>query len=254
MTTQPPNVRHSKVRSLNLLDREVPEPAQPARASASIVRDALPIIIDIVAWAVSIIVALVLRQDFAVSQIVGWSTVMLIGVVTVLQIGLGGWLRLYSRRYVLGSLEEARMLALTTFLTAFAAGLIVFVIGQYAGVPRSTIPIAAPISLLLMAAARYALRLSDEAVGRPRATSTAIVYGAGSIGTSLVRRLLTDARSPYIPVALLDDDPRKRQLRIRSVDVEGTLADLPEIAARTGAQVVVVAIARADSRLMQRVS
>jgi dTDP-glucose 4,6-dehydratase len=242
------------VRAHQFLDQIPYRKALSAHISARNARDALPIVIDIVSWALSILTALVLRQDFAVSQIVGWSTVLLIGVVAALQISLGAWLRLYSRRYVLGSLEEARMLALTTFLSALVAALLVFVWGQWAGVPRSTIPIAAPVSLLLMAAARYALRVSDEAVGRPRPTATAIIYGAGNIGTSLVRRLLTDARSPYIPVALLDDDARKRQLRVRNVDVEGTLADLPAVVARTGAQVLVVAIARADAGVMRRVS
>ena len=100
MTTQPPNARPPKTRSLNLLDRVLPNSAPPG-GSVSVVRDALPVIIDIVAWAMAIVVALVLRQDFALSQIAGWSTVLLIGMATILQIGLGGWLRLYSRRYVL---------------------------------------------------------------------------------------------------------------------------------------------------------
>ena len=65
--------------------------------------------------------------------------------------------------------------------------------------------------------------------------------------------MTTDAEAIYRPVGLLDDDLLKKNAQVRSARVLGTLADLPEVVEATGAEVLVVAIARADSELMRRV-
>lgn len=80
------------------------------------------------------------------------------------------------------------------------------------------------------------------------------MFGAGYMGDSIVRRMQTDTRSPYRPVGLLDDDPRKRHVRIGSIDVLGCLEDLPAVVARTEAEVLVVAVADANGELLRRVA
>ena len=50
----------------------------------------------------------------------------------------------------------------------------------------------------------------------------------------------------YRPVAILDDDPAKRRLRIQGIPVLGDRTELARVAAKTGATVLVIAIARAS--------
>jgi len=211
-------------------------------------------VLDSLAWAVALLIAQILRYEFAVRMVNPWSTTLFIGLAVVGQLIVGLLMWLYRGRYSYGSFEEVRALTLTTSgvaLVLFAIGLVV---GPTVGVPRGTVPLALPMALLAMFAVRYIARLVRDYRSQPTDAQPALVYGAGYTGNSLIRRMLTDARSPYFPVGALDDDPRKRHVRIRSVDVLGCLDDLPRAVADTGATVLVVAIANADARLMARVA
>ena len=66
--------------------------------------------------------------------------------------------------------------------------------------------------------------------------------------------MLTDPAGRYQPVALLDDDVHKRNLRIQGVRVEGRLDDLPSVASRLNASTVLMAIPTADGGLVRRMA
>ncbi len=59
----------------------------------------------------------------------------------------------------------------------------------------------------------------------------------------LIYRLATQPDAAYQPVAILDDDPAKRRLRIHGVPVLGGRGQMAEVAASTGARMLVIAIA-----------
>ena len=74
-----------------------------------------------------------------------------------------------------------------------------------------------------MAGVRYGWRLVLERSMRPRGDGArrVLVFGAGEGGMQTITAMLRNPRSPYLPVALLDDDPAKRNLRIMGVRVVG---------------------------------
>lgn len=214
----------------------------------------LQFLLDAGVWTLAILVAQVLRYEFDASLISPVPTTVLIGLTIVAQLVLGMWMRVYGGRYTYGSFEEVRALTLGTTGVAILMFVPVLAFGNAVGIPRGTIPLALPMALVAMFAIRYVARLIREARMTATDAEPAIVFGAGYMGDTLIRRMLTDFRSPYYPVALLDDSPRKRHARIRSVDVLGCLDDLPKVVEATGAQALIVAIAKADSRLMTRVA
>src|SRR6266851_2438043 len=77
-----------------------------------------------------------------------------------------------------------------------------------------------------------------------------IVFGAGDAGTPLIHRLATRSGAAYRTVAILDDDPAKRRLRIDGVPVLGGRGQMTEVAANTGARVLVIAIAGRSGRVI----
>jgi FlaA1/EpsC-like NDP-sugar epimerase len=88
----------------------------------------------------------------------------------------------------------------------------------------------------------------------PAAAPTAvkiIVFGAGDAGTQLVHRLVRQPGAEYRPVAILDDDPCKRRLRIAGVPVAGDRSAMAAVAAETGARLLVIAIARASGSVIR---
>ena len=104
------------------------------------------------------------------------------------------------------------------------------------------------IALPTIAVARYVLYAARQR-RRKRTTSAGvkvIVFGAGDAGTMLITRLLDEPGAAYRPVALLDDDPDKRRLRVHGIPVRGDRTRMAEVAAATGATVLVIAIAKAS--------
>lgn len=211
-------------------------------------------LLDIAAWAVSILAALVLRFEFNIARIQWTNTLILIGVVALLQL-IAGWIFwLYRNRYQVGSFDEVRALVVAITAVAAAAWVFAYVVGYGAGIPRSTMIIAAPISFSLMGALRYLSRLLAERQLKPGANAErTLLYGAGYLGTQTARRLLTDSRADFLPVGFLDDSPQKRNHEVRGVRVLGGLDELPSAAKRTGATTLIVCIGDANASLMWRI-
>jgi FlaA1/EpsC-like NDP-sugar epimerase len=103
-------------------------------------------------------------------------------------------------------------------------------------------------------AVRSIWRLYREKRRRPHEAQPIVMIGAGDGSYQISRALLTDMMSAYVPVALLDDDPQKRNLRFGGVRVEGRLDDLGAVAERFHARHVLMAIPSADSRLIARMA
>jgi len=70
----------------------------------------------------------------------------------------------------------------------------------------------------------------------------------GSFG--VVNAMLRSPTSPFVPVALLDDDPRKSRLRIAGVAVRGTRRVLADVVRTERASTVLIAIPSAEGTAM----
>ncbi|MDR1768097.1 MAG: polysaccharide biosynthesis protein [Propionibacteriaceae bacterium] len=231
-----------------------PHPTTKSRRTLAF-RAVRQFVFDWLAWGVAAIAAATLRYEFDVERITWWSMLLLIGVLGLLQLACAAPPRLYRHRYHYGSFEEVLAVVLAAAAAGSLAEVVVLFVYAHSGIPRTVVIIAYPIALVLMLGVRYVSRLIVEATARKQADSKpAIVFGAGYVGSEIVRQFLTDSASPFRPVALLDDDPAKRHSRIRSVDVIGPLEALPEAVEETGARALIVAIGRADSKLLRRVS
>ncbi len=73
------------------------------------------------------------------------------------------------------------------------------------------------------------------------------------MGTALVRQLSAAPGKDFVPVAILDDDPRKLGLRIASIEVAGPLDELAAVAGRTQAKTLVVAVSQPSPALLTKV-
>ena len=210
--------------------------------------------IDGIAWTIAIVVAVVLRYEFDFSQISPGSLFVVVVAAVVLQCVFGWLLHLYRGRHPYGSFAEVRSLLWAVVATALTLGLPVLIFGNEFDLPRSAIAIAAPIAFVLMGAIRTLKRLMVESLVRPRAAERTLIYGAGYLGADMVRRMVSDRESIYLPVGLIEDDPRKRAVWFEGVRVLGSRSDLNRITEDTGATLLVVAIGRADAGLLREIS
>ena len=212
-------------------------------------------ILDSLAWAVALLLAVLLRYELDVHLINVPGMVALIAVAIATQLIAGWSLSLYRGRYTFGSIHEARVLVAVTLIVAAVTSVFLFLSINETHVARSVSAIAFPFAALFMAAVRYAKRLYVE--GKPTFGEEAqktLIYGAGFLGNSLVTRMVQDPESPYVPVGLVDDDPTKKHLRLSSVGVLGQGSELPELIKRTKSTVVVLAMAHLDSKRIREIS
>jgi len=218
-------------------------------------RRALAAALDGAAWAVSIILAVLLRYEYNAASVNWTATLALAFVAATLQVAGGYAFALYRGRFSYGSFDEVRAVALGVLIEVLFLSLAVVVFGNAVGVPRSTIFIAFPFVVVFMLAVRYLSRLVIEHGRRPTTDAApALIVGAGDLGDSLIHALMSDRNSALRPVGLLDDDPARANLRLRGVPVLGRTDEMADAVRRTGAEVLVIAIGQADSALVRRLT
>lgn len=207
---------------------------------------------DAAAWTAAMVLALLFRYDFAVPEKAVSGVLVLIPLALAVQFLVGIRDGLYVGRWTLGSFEEVA--ALTR--TVVATGLIVVLFDLPTRlVPLSVALIAPALALVAMGGARYAWRLWRERQQRPATSAQPLlVYGAGEGGAQVITGLMRNPDSPYRPVGVVDDDPRKANLRVRGVPVLGTGASLAAVVERTGATALLLAIPSADAALVREMS
>ena len=206
---------------------------------------------DMGAWVISMTLAVTFRFDFNPSeQSLSRAAVFGLGLA-VLQIIVGSFLQLYRGRYRVASFDEVSGVALAA-VTVGAIGSAVLLVLTPAGLPRSSAIIASGFALIIMLAGRFMLRTYRRRAHYSSTGEPTLIYGAGEAGEQLVRLIQGDANAPYFPVGFIDDDPRKKLLRLDGVRVLGGQEELETIAAKTEASTLVVAIAGIGSaRLLE---
>jgi FlaA1/EpsC-like NDP-sugar epimerase len=208
--------------------------------------------VDSVLWVLSIPLAVFLRYDYRFAELDGDLLPPIVFAV-LLQGCLGMGTGLYRRRWRYGSFDELRIVA----LTAASVGVVLTMgLWQWNGIPRSVPVLATGLSLLGQITARSMWRLRNESRKRPNGEhlQRVVVVGAGEGGEQVLRTLRGSSDSSYLPVALLDDDPDKRNLRLSGVRVEGRVDDLGAVAEKYHADTVLVAVPSAEGSFIRHIS
>jgi FlaA1/EpsC-like NDP-sugar epimerase len=212
---------------------------------------ALWIAFDVAAVFVAVLLGSWIRYDLDIPDSLNRSVVTFALLAGVLQIFIDCLSKPFRRTHRRGSFEETSDLARNAAVLLILL-VVLRIVSDRFPVPRS-IPAVAPVfALLMMFAARYAVR--SYRWGQPGGAPTArrvIVFGAGEGGHQLIRALNRDPEAALLPVAVLDDDPRKRRWRVEGVRVRGGRGRLRDIAAKSDAQVLAIAVPSAEAELLR---
>lgn len=218
------------------------------------VRNPVRLASDLATWTVATaIVATVLAMVSGSGS--WWLALVYAAVSTAAQFGWGSRL-LYRGRYRVGSSDESTAIARTVAVTAATAGTIVLGCGLWSGRPAPAIGFAVltpPLAVAAILLGRIGWRARRHLDPAAHDTTDVIVYGAGEAGEQLLR-LLRSTDVPYRAVGLIDDDPRKRNLRLAGATVLGNGGDLERIVEETGVETVILAIGRPDRELVASLS
>ena len=121
--------------------------------------------------------------------------------------------------------------------------------------PRSVEVTDFVLTLILVAGARLAVRLIVERPSRDARVPKheVLVIGAGSGGQMVVRELQLNPNLGSTAIGFIDDDPRKRGMRMLGLKVLGSTAEISEILDETEPDEVVIAIPSAPGTLRAKV-
>ena len=200
------------------------------------------VLADLGMWIVAVPIAVYLRLDFTLPSEY-WTEAIGGGLFAgLIFVGVGYALKLYRGRYKFGSFDEVSGVVQATVIV-LAAWYLLRIFTGLAELPRSVPALAAGLALSGMLGLRFGLRFWRERVAKRTHTGeNTLIYGAGDSGQQLIRAM-SPTRSGYRVVALLDDDPHKRRLRLQGVPVQGTGDDLEKVVKGNAIKIVVVSFA-----------
>jgi len=224
--------------------------AGPGRASrGSVLR-----VVDALSVVLGMVLANAARYDESRESmnVPGLVLTSVIGVAVFLAVAAA--LRLHQGRHAMGSADEFRSLAGAVAAATLAGLAVDFASGAGHLVPLSVPIVGGLISFVLAIGYRAAVAMRDHATAPPPAGRRTLVFGAGDAAQQLIRSMIWDQDSGYVPVGLLDDDPAKRHLQIKGVRMLGGREAVAAAAAATRAEVLVIALPSAGSELVRAVS
>jgi FlaA1/EpsC-like NDP-sugar epimerase len=179
-------------------------------------------------------------------------------IVIAIKLGVFILFGLYSHWWRYVSLRDMWAILRGVLAAAIVAGLAVYLINPVQGfrVPRSIIALDLLILLGLVAGARLLARTILERPG-PRALvargKEVLVIGAGDAGQLIVKEMLRNQNLGYTPIGIVDDDPRKRRLRLHGIKVIGMTPELPELIEDVRPDEVIIAIPSAAGETRQQI-
>ena len=192
------------------------------------------VFVDAAIVALSWWLAFHLRFDNAIplkySQLLNRTILLVLAIKLVVFITFGfynRWWRYVSTRDMWGAARGVVVACLVSSVVVYFASPV-----EQVRLPRS---VAIMDFLLLLAFVAGARMLARTLMERPSARGLVargkevIVVGAGDAAQLIVKELLRSPSLGYTPIGLVDDDPRKKNMRLHNVRVLGTTEELPRI-------------------------
>jgi len=161
------------------------------------------------------------------------------------------WWRYVSTRDMWRIFRGVTVACLAADLTVYLASPV-----HHIRLPRSISVLDWLMTLALVAGGRLLVRTIME---RPSPTALVargrevLVVGAGDAAQLAVREMLKSPVLGYTPIGLVDDDPRKKNIRLHGVRVLGTTADLRHILRESKPDEVLIAIPSASGDVRQEI-
>ena len=173
--------------------------------------------------------------------------------LVVVVIGAVYWaFGLYRGVWRFASLNDLVQIAWAVSIGTTLLLFILFVLNRMAYIPRSLPVLFVIFQFMLLAGPRLLYRWSKDRRLDFSGGQRVLIVGAGRSGEMLVRDLLRDRRCGYVPVAFVDDKPRRQGAMMHGVPIRGGTEDIPRLAGSLGIDVVLLAVPGASAQQMQR--
>lgn len=220
------------------------------------------LIIDIVIFIISPLLALLIRLEGNLTLSVYMPELLKLLVISVLVKTIIFYiLGIYSLLWNAASVDELAKLILANILST----LIIFAIISFAMFvnnpiveffPLSLILIDSAVTIALTSSSRFSIRLSERANQRMKIKSASKnigIVGAGEGGNLIARELFSHRSLGKVSV-FIDDDHSKQNLKILGIPVEGPIEKLSDIIRFYELDKIVIAMPSATGNILRKVT
>jgi FlaA1/EpsC-like NDP-sugar epimerase len=156
-----------------------------------------------------------------------------------------GWWRHVGMRDLIDLVRATTLSSVLLLLALFMTGDLTRAAAGAEMLPRSVLVLDWITALVLFGGLRFGVRAFREErllPWRARRGKRALIIGAGTAAERLLRETQREGESEICPVAMVDDDPDKRGMRLHGVPVAGTTRDLKALVSSNGIKLLVIAI------------
>lgn len=183
-----------------------------------------------------------------------WATVWL---VLAIKLAVFVVMRFYTKWWRFTSLRDLQAIVLACVgSTLVIAGLFsLWRPDDAVAIPRGVLALDLAFTIILVGGARFVVRSVIERPG-PRDGGRArqvLICGAGEAGNILLREMTRNRGLGYRPVGLIDDEPRKRRMRVQGTRVLGSRADLPRVLREVHVDEVIIAMPSAPGSVRNEI-
>ncbi len=213
------------------------------------------LVLDLLFLLISPFLALTLRLDVKVdldTYITGLSycTIIFLAIDMLVFLRLG----LYKRYWHSASVDELAKLIYIIFWAVLIHSVVFIFLYNLEVLNFDTLPLSLPLLdgifiFFFVSGTRFSIRLLERFNEKRKMSfhgERVLVAGSGKSGISIVQEMQRNPQLGMVPVAFIDDDIEKKDLKIRGIPVMGTRHSIPEAISRLNITKVIIAMPTAD--------
>ncbi len=217
------------------------------------------IVSDTISVSISVFLAFYLRFEGQIpGQYFGGMIEGVIFLALIFLVPVFYFSKLYSFTWAYVSTQEMISLFKAVTVGFLSLGAALFILRDYyifKGFPRSILPISYLLVFLFCGGIRFSKRIyfqlfnKSETAGAGRKT---LIVGAGDAGEQILRSILSLAKSSYLPVGFVDDNPMKQGVVIHGLKVLGKIKDIVGVTKSEDVEEIIIALPSEGSKIIKK--
>jgi len=209
---------------------------------------------DLIMVALSWMGAILIRYDFTLTPDIYLMILETLPLILAIQCTILWYNGVHQGIWRFVSLPDVANILRSALLGVLGIIMILVIYNRLEGVPRSSLLFYPFLLILLLGMPRLIYRILHEhtLTLTTKLRQRVLVLGAGTAGDMLIRDMLRNPKSSYIPVGFLDDQQRLQGGKLQGVAVLGGLDRLQEMVKLLQVDLVMIAMPSASDEQMSR--
>ncbi len=216
-------------------------------------RRLLVFLVDILLISAAFLLSFLLRFDFVIPanerELFLHGLVVILAIKPVVFVSSGMYRSIWKYASLQDAMEIFKVVTICTFITTF----VMVITRDTGGMPRSIYLLDWFFLFAMISTARLVWRVYRETYIIPRiGGKRTLIVGAGDAGNMLLKEIRRHPDALYNVVGFLDDDDRKRGMRLSGVPVLGDLSRIKGIIRKFRIEEVIIAIPTAHGGVIRK--